>query len=381
MGMQILYEETETGIRVLRCFGECSEVVLPECILGKPVTELGDYAFSDGFRGKAEGKWWTEDAEKERCTENSASYAESGNRSGQDVPDAPALSGLSVCGISLPQTIGRIGRYAFYNCYDLTALSFYSTIRDVGAGAFTGCRKLKSLSVFEVQGERSCFKEILAELSEELLVEYRQVKRTEDGQLGCVGEARLLFPVYYEEAVENTPARILETHVHGCGHRYRYAFDGTRFLFREYDRLFPWMTAQGPVSSAVQLALGRLYFPLELGREAEKTYKLYAADHLEETAACLMKEEGMDGWKWLIREFFEKPRIKVEHAAAGYLGNEGFAVRAHEEYFDIWKPALGKTGLDKLLELSNRAGRTDLVSFLMDVSYRLFPPKRRRFEL
>lgn len=28
-------------------------------------------------------------------------------------------------------------------------------------------------------------------------------------------EAKLLFPEHYEEAVENTPARILETHHHG----------------------------------------------------------------------------------------------------------------------------------------------------------------------
>ena len=95
----------------------------------------------------------------------------------------------------------------------------------------------------------------------------------------------------------------------------------------------------------------------------------------------------MDGWRWLIKKFLPETdgesggRRKVEHAAAGCLGNEGLAVRAREEYFDIREPILGKTGLDKLIQASNRAGRTEVLSFLMDVSYRAFPPRRKRFEL
>ena len=73
--------------------------------------------------------------------------------------------------------------------------------------------------------------------------------------------------------------------------------------------------------------------------------------------------------------------IKVEHAAAGCLGNEGYAVRAREEYSDIKKPVLGQTGFAKLIEASNQAECTEVTSFLMDASYRAYPPERKRFEL
>ena len=47
---------------------------------------------------------------------------------------------------------------------------------------------------------------------------------------GCGNEergkisARLVFPEHYEEAVENTPARILFTQHHGSGNNYRQCF-------------------------------------------------------------------------------------------------------------------------------------------------------------
>lgn len=129
--------------------------------------------------------------------------------------------------ICLPSTIKKIGRYAFYNCYSLKKLAMFSTAVDIGAGAFNGCRQIDELTIGVIKGERSCLKEVLAELNESLTVFYRQYEKSGDGELKCTGRAQLLFPVFYEEAVENTPARILETHVHGCGHRYRYAFEGT----------------------------------------------------------------------------------------------------------------------------------------------------------
>lgn len=189
--------------------------------------------------------------------------------------------------------------------------------------------------------------------------------------------------------MENTPARILETHTHGCGHRYRYAFEGTEFKFREYDSLFIHVKAQESALQAAALALGRLCYPLELTEEDSYMYREYLILHPEEMAACLLKTGSMDEWKWFVDEFLpddgemtdNDKKIKVEHAAAGCLGNEGFAVRAREEYTDIRKPVLGKTGFDKLIKASNHAGHTEVISFLMDASYRAYPPERKRFEL
>ena len=80
--------------------------------------------------------------------------------------------------------------------------------------------------------EQSGLKEILSEVGEELRVHlYGKV------------EAMLWFPEYYEEGVENTPARILENHVHGSGIRYRNSFVHKRLHVLEYDKLFPYAVA------------------------------------------------------------------------------------------------------------------------------------------
>lgn len=417
MGLKCLYEENGDSVKILRCYGECSQIVLPETISGRRVTELGDYIFSGDMRETPAGKLWEADEEPGNAAgtgadglSGSAAGAGTGGLSGSapgtgvggstESPGINTAELQAACGerlkeISLPSGIRKIGRYAFYNCYGLKKLSMYSTISDIGAGAFNGCRKIEELEIGVVKGERSCLKEVLAELNESLTVDYRQLEKDGDGQLKCTGRASLFFPVFYEEAVENTPARILETHVHGCGHRYRYAFDGTEFKFREYDSLFIHAKTQEPPARAAALAMGRLRFPLELTEKASLMYREYLILHPEEAAACLLKKDNMDEWRWFAGEFLpseggndedndennDEKRIKVEHATAGCLGNEGYAVRAREEYSDIKKPALGKTGFDKLIHASNRAGRTDVTSFLVNASYRAYPPQRKKFEL
>ena len=68
-------------------------------------------------------------------------------------------------------------------------------MRDWGQGAFTGCHRVRELDYRIMPGQVSCMKEVLSELHEQLLVTYR-----DEG-----GYARLLFPEYFEEGVENTP--------------------------------------------------------------------------------------------------------------------------------------------------------------------------------
>lgn len=61
-------------------------------------------------------------------------------------------------------------------------------------------------------------------------------------QMAC--RCRLTFPEYYEEAVENTPARIIDTHWHGSGYKYRQCFPETKLNLRLYDELFPLCSCQ-----------------------------------------------------------------------------------------------------------------------------------------
>ena len=91
-----------------------------------------------------------------------------------------------------------------------------ANIRYMGAGAFTGCKRLSKLHVRDMGQEKSCLREVLVDLNQTVTVEW----------LGKDG-FQVLYPAFFEEAVENTPARIIETHTHGVGIQYRNAFRNT----------------------------------------------------------------------------------------------------------------------------------------------------------
>ena len=126
-----LYQITDDQVQILGCRGYDGSIRIPEKIGGLPVTELAAYAFSDGW-GKREvlasaGK------EIRLCDEegNSIEIEE------KDIPPEISCEGLK--DIYLPNTIRKIGNYAFYNCYELSHVECFSSIFDVGSGLFTGC--------------------------------------------------------------------------------------------------------------------------------------------------------------------------------------------------------------------------------------------------
>lgn len=275
--------------RILKWTAKEEIAEVPEEIEGAPVTELADYAFAGGpFRE-----------------------------------------------IVLPGSIRRIGRYGFYNCFSLEKLSFHTSIRDVGAGAFTGCHRVRELEVTEHGQERSCFRDVLSEFSEELLVTYH-------GE----GEARLMFPEFYEEGVENTPARILMTQVHGSGLLYRNCFRDGKLQFGEYDARFAMAKAQESEEFLIRLSLGRLYWPWNLEPGAREEYEAYIMAH--------QKQAG----EYLIQK-----------------GETELMLRFAEE-------TLGEKALLEEWVLTARSCRQEeILSGLMDLGHRRFPARRREFTL
>ena len=128
---------------ILRCFSYGESAVIPREIDGYRVTEIAPYAFSAHMDHPPE------------------------EETGQD-----ALCGERLEEIVLPDTIEKIGRYAFYNCRNLKRLKFSTDIRDIGAGAFTGCHQIEKMDVTVVPEKRSCFRELLIEIGEEQEVMY-----------------------------------------------------------------------------------------------------------------------------------------------------------------------------------------------------------------
>ena len=223
--------------------------------------------------------------------------------------------------IILPGSVRKIGRYAFYNCRNLRKITFYSHIQDVGSGAFTGCHQVCHLDVTIVPGKPSCLKDFLQELTEEMMVDYRveapRVQRSDESDRKCAQEyARLMFPEYFEEGVENTPARILMTQIHGSGLKYRNCFYRTEFQFQEYDVRFPYAEAVESPHFLMEMVLGRLMYPLHLSEKAGKMYETYLRDHLTDIGKRLIQEKDAPRLVWLAEHYLD------EEAQAEELLNE-----------------------------------------------------------
>lgn len=315
---EYLYEIINSGreVRVNACRGYGDTAWIPESIEGLPVTELGAYAFSADRRKMPEGTWT-----KERETGE----------------EPPLMEGDRLKALILPRTVRKAGMYAFYNCGSWEKLVCHSSFNDLGAGAFTGCKKLTRLDITMEQGERRPgLKDILSELRQEVHVDYR----TEEGS------TRLIFPEFYEDAVENTPARIVSVKVYGSGHFYRYCFSGRELQMREYDAQFENLVILDREELAVEAAAGRLRGPLSLTAEARERYVKYLDSHKTEAVSWFLKEQDIAGLKWLLDlTDFSEEDLRAAIEAAGQMQAAG--------------------GL----------------SLLMDLRHRKFPPKRRSFEL
>lgn len=238
--------------------------------------------------------------------------------------------------IILPSTIERIGRYAFYNCRNLKRIQFYNTLKDLGAGAFTGCHQVREIDVTFIENEKSCLKEVLIDLPEEQTLFYHSKD----------GEARLVFPEYFEEAVENTPARILETHTHGSGMMYRNCFVQQELKFHQYDERFEWAKGSEFQETLFRLAFSRLLYPYQLSEKAQQKYRAFLKAHFEECA------------KWSVKNKLEKEIY--------YLTDH--CVEKEEE-------------LEILIQEVNRCGAAEVLSYLMDYKHRNFKTRRKMFEL
>ena len=300
-------------------------VVVPEEIEGCPVTELGAYV----------------------------------------------LSGSAVQEVHLPSGLRKIGAYGFYGCESLRLIYCCSRVTDLGAGLFAGVQNVEFLDITEFEGEKSCFKDMLSELRQTLRVQVRSAgtdKSTVAGK-STGGGARLIFPEYFEESVENTPARFLYIETHGCGHRYRYCFANGQFQYRGYDELFPHVKVQEREELVAELALGRLLFPVGLTEQYRDMYLDYVREHWQAAGRLLIAADcrHRDG------------KTNLEPGCLPWLVET------------VLEAAPPPDMPETLILLAQQAGDTEMVSWMMDFRHRSEAAddgtrtgqsaRRRRFEL
>ncbi len=294
---------------ILRCFSYGESAVIPSEIDGYKVTELAPYAFSAHMDHPPE------------------------EETGQE-----ALCGERLEEIVLPDTIEKIGRYAFYNCRNLKRLKFSTDIRDISAGAFTGCHQIREMDVTVVPEKRSCFRELLIEIGEEQEVMYH-----------CPdGDAKLIFPEYFEEAVENTPARILVTKTHGSGMWYRNCIVKNELQFDQYDKRFAWAVENEREEVVVALAFARLLYPYRLSEDAREQYENYLSSHVENVSEYLLKQKDMKLLTYYVehcidnvdnlRVLIDMVGITGEASMMSYLMeqyHQRFAIKEKKKKFDL----------------------------------------------
>lgn len=279
--MIYLYKRNKTGICIDRVFGYDSIVELPDELEGAPVTELGAYIFSDHI-----------DQKELEHIKISGKFCEEDGKEVQLPQEMPQASGNQVEEIRLPRCLRKIGRYAFYNCFHLRKLTFYGDMKDLGAGALTGCHQMEKISVETDADGQSGLRDFLTELPETLCVDVMI-----NGEHG-----RFWFPEFFEEGVENTPARILENHVHGSGIRYRNSFIHKKLNMLEYDRLFPYAVAWEQEKIVLKLALDRILYPVGMIDEAKDKYLVYINENSLQAVKLLGEQKEYDSIKRILKE-------------------------------------------------------------------------------
>lgn len=306
------YEIVNQEVHILRCYGISGRIIIPETLEGLPVTELSAYTFAEEIEEEPENK-----------------------------------SGLScICGTALeelylPSTIQKLGRYLFYNCIYFVKLSFYSNISFIGAGAFTGCERLVYLEMHQREGI-SCLREILQDLKQSVLVTCLSSCILKEKQLiWC-----LVYPEFFEEAVENTPARIISTQTHGMGIQYRNAFHNTQVVFSEYDKLFEIGRYHIDLKNVIEMVTARLHYPYALEKDARENYAIWLQKNLKEATEYFLEQEKLEELKWMAEEFVET-----------------------REEFDI------------LLQSANKKADTEALSQLMNILHRRFSKRKKSFTL
>lgn len=301
--MEFEYDVKENEILLKRCYGTEERIEVPAQIEGMPVTVLAPYIFSQARR---------------------------------EPDQKAAICGNQVKEIVLPDTVREIGNYAFYGCYYLEALTLSHRTHDIAGGAFTGCRHLKNLTFRMEQAEGYCMKDVLSEVHHEMKVKLVYPNAV------CT----LLFPEYYEEAVENTPARQLETQFHGSGYSYRQCFQDGVFQFGEYDRLFQEAQNLESEDFCIELAVTRLMEKVRLFQDAEGVYQSYLMEHRMSAAGWCIEFEQNETLEFLT----------------------GFVDWQEEELSD-------------LIEEANAKGRLEIQSVLMDYKHQHFGKKKKTFDL
>lgn len=229
-------EKCSDSVYILEYTGNDEKCIIPEMLMGKTVTGLEAFSFS----------------EKRQLRE-----------------------------VVLPHSVKYIGAHTFYNCRALKKITVGDEITDIGDGAFKNCYNISELDMTKKASHIKCLKGILSEVNNEMTVTLHYNSET----------AKLVFPYYLYNYEENTPARIVNQITEGSGVRYRECIDSADVNFAEYDRIFESAMHIDVQDSAWKIASCRLKYPYKLSDSAKNMYREFLENNKFDLVRQLIKDE------------------------------------------------------------------------------------------
>ena len=296
--------------RLVRVYGGEPCAVLPGAVPGPeggewPITELGDYCFSEKPRGLPgpEKTCRYEQAEDGTLRLTRAFGREVGGRARYSFDfDAPAASAQDddlhpVCGnfleeVSLPDSLRVVGSCAFYNCRKLRLLTVGAENLTMGSDVFLNCFSLETLRVQAAPDVPTGLFALVNNITEAVRAEFRPAGAAEP-------LAALWYPAYWED-IEETPAHILLHTFSGQGYHYRQCFLDNKFLPAEYDVIFPQGHDADDANIMAMLCFDRLRYPWQLRETAAGHYRAFLAANTGRVLTRLLKAQDTAAVRALI---------------------------------------------------------------------------------
>lgn len=337
----------EHAARIVRVFGGMPCVTLPPEVPGPeggvlPLTELGDYCFSEKPRNLpgAEQTCRYEVTPEGVCTLIRAFGRDLRGGQGRydlefgEGPAAPEEELHPVCGnfveeITLPDSLRVIGSCAFYNCRRLRQLSVGAGELTVGSDVFLNCFALETLVMQAAPEQPTGLFALVGCITEAVRALFWPKGET-------APRAGFWYPAYWED-IEETPAHILLHTFSGQGYHYRQCFLENRLLPAEYDAIFPEGHDADDAAVMAMLCFERLRWPWSLSENAAGHYRAFLAANTGRVLARLLKAQDTEGIRALLaldvldKEAFAagaELAAKADNAAAAAL----LADAEHKKY-------------------------------------------------
>ena len=267
---RLVVRREEGGVTILRAVTCDENAVLPDEIFGLPVTRLSDRALAHGAK-PAQGE--------EVRVLGGAENEDWDNR--------------NIRSLSLPRGLESVGDYAFMNLKSMETLRLYDAVQSIGSASFMNCRLFSRLELTRISHDQG---PVLAAIVGSLPQELDAAVYGADGSM-----VRLIFPEYFENYTENSPAHHFELKIVGGGYAYHGVFRAKKLYLPEYDALWrDYIAAEHDEESALRLAYYRLRYPAELSDRAREQYAAFLRQNMPDALSLAMREKDLSGLRLLL---------------------------------------------------------------------------------